>query len=111
MKSRKQQQQQDARLRELPPELRRFDPADWWRASDPPPWDPAKLVTCQEHGRHGCITHSPEIQPVMWTADKRDSEYHGRWWHALEAWAWKHGLTVDDVLEVLQAAEGDPFPG
>jgi len=108
VKSRKRRQE-DERLKLLPPELRTFNPADWYRDTDPP--EDVEYPTCDEHGRYGCLLHERDFLPVTWTPDKRHSEMHGRWFHALEAWAWKHGLTVEDVLEVLQAEAGESVFG
>jgi hypothetical protein len=84
---------------DLPPELAEFNWQDWTRDDDPPEWDPERFEVCAEHGRKGCAPC--RTGPLMWTSDQRYSEMHRRYWLALEAWAFKHGMTVDEVHYVI----------
>jgi hypothetical protein len=84
---------------DLPPELASFRWEDWTSESDPPPFDPGKFETCAEHHRKGCAPCG--TGPLMWTPDVRYSEMHGRYWRALEGWAFKHGMSADEVSTVI----------
>jgi len=95
----------DRRLDELPPELRVFRVEDWTRDTDPPDFDEIELPVCDQHDRRGCLMCFGV--PRAWTPDQRQSIlYYERYSPALERWAWQHGLTLDDVLVAINAAEG-----
>jgi thymidylate synthase len=84
---------------DLPAELATFRWEDWTREDDPPPWDESKFETCTEHHRRGCAPCG--TGPLMWTSDKRYSEMRGRYHLAVEAWAFKHGMTADEIYTVI----------
>jgi hypothetical protein len=85
---------------DLPPELVEFRWTDWTSEHDPPPWDPAKQVTCTEHKRLGCAPCG--VNPLMWSIDQRYSEMAARYHRAVVAWSFKHNMTSDEFYYVLQ---------
>lgn len=94
---------------DLPPELATFRWEDWTREDNPPPWDESKFETCTEHHRRGCFFC---LEPSrMWTSDQRYSNMKERYHLAVEAWAFKHGMTADEVYYVIHIHDDDVWTG